>query len=116
MTLSDNDIREKATAIVIDYLGGLEYTSIYDHPACPDLIDDVSLDAIHAHAQHLLAELARALRDPVGHDYLSTACWHATQAGTPPERARFLHRRCRHECKWCASLCRCACHSAAVAA
>lgn len=38
------------------------------------------------------------------HDYLSTTCYHAISDGTVP------HERCRDQCKWCGSPCRCECH------
>lgn len=54
---------------------------------------------------------------PTGHEYTSTACWHATRNGNPD-----LHEYCKAdtglsgskraaECKWCRSPCRCDCHA-----
>jgi hypothetical protein len=34
----------------------------------------------------------------LGHNYLSTACWHGK------------HDQCRKECKFCKAPCKCECH------
>lgn len=50
------------------------------------------------------------------HFYISTACLHAANPGVPSIFTRWLHVRCRKECKWCPAQCRCACHSTKEAA
>lgn len=61
-------------------------------------------------------DIYQATYEEVGvHDYISTACHHASDPAIPPVRAAWLHARCRLECKWCVARCRCACHEGLAA-
>lgn len=118
MALSDNEIHATAVDIVIEHLKNLPFRVVYECPSCADIIDDDELAEIHDHAGMILARMVTRMRDgmavevttciaPENHDYLSTSCHHGIE--TPD-----LHARCRRECKWCFTPCRCRCHGKAA--
>jgi hypothetical protein len=80
---TDNELRKAAQDVV----------HAWEHRHC----DDADIAALKA----ALATQPAAPESASEHNYTSTACQHD------------LHDRCRKQCKFCAVLCKCACHTAA---